>query len=319
LALIFGFDSAAQLRDTFQQMIDWEEFQHLWSNLLCSEAAQGFIKAHKKNDKFISGQSLSPSDSSLDPPIKLMSTAAAIPMIPYHVYHANIRDLDDIFGGTIINRNSHLFKRPNILDGIEGAYIMEVTDNCMSPKYSMGDVVLVDPCLPPIQGDDVVVQLHYKSRVVAIVRELVHFEEIEAKDSEENLTKIGFWASRDFADALFDFGWIAGATFQETQEEEDYNNHELLQQFFKDSTVGMTLGADGSFIKFERKPEERGSDKKLVGDEVKLRIKENLKDQYDRRLEQTDTVLQKVTIHVVVGCNRNQRSITRRREDFNAK
>jgi len=41
---------------------------------------------------------------------------------------------------------------------------------------------------------------------------------------------------------------------------------------FKDSTVGMTLGADGSFIKFERKPEDRGSDKKLVGDEVKLRI-----------------------------------------------
>ena len=79
------------------------------------------------------------------------------------------------------------------------------------------------------------------------------------------------------------------------------------------------MGADGSFIKFERKPEERGSDKKLVGDEVKLRIKENLKDQYDRRLEQTDTVLQKVTTHVVVGCNRNQRSITRRREDFNAK
>ena len=41
---------------------------------------------------------------------------------------------------------------------------------------------------------------------------------------------------------------------------------------FKDSTVGMTLGADGSFIKFERKLEDRGSDKKLVGDEVKLRI-----------------------------------------------
>ena len=54
---------------------------------------------------------------------------------------------------------------------------------------------MVENCaalIPPIQGDDVVVQLHYKSRVVAIVRELVHFEEIEAKDSEENLTKIGF-------------------------------------------------------------------------------------------------------------------------------
>ena len=41
-----------------------------------------------------------------------------------------------------------------------------------------------------------------------------------------------------------------------------------MRDQFKDSTVGMTLGADGSFIKFERKPEERGPDKKLVGAEI---------------------------------------------------
>ena len=49
-------------------------------------------------------------------------------------------------------------------------------DIMMEPRYRQGDVLYVNPEIQPIRGDDVVVQLAYKDRLIAVVGELVGIE-----------------------------------------------------------------------------------------------------------------------------------------------
>ena len=65
---------------------------------------------------------------------------------------------------------------PPYLNGVENVLYLFMPDIMMEPRYRQGDVLYVNPEIQPIRGDDVVVQLAYKDRLIAVVGELVTIE-----------------------------------------------------------------------------------------------------------------------------------------------
>ena len=66
-----------------------------------------------------------------------------------------------------------------MLQGKSGAYALTVKNSDMDPRYSEGDTVFVDPNLPPVVEDDVVITLHFANSRVAIIRQIhsIHIDE----------------------------------------------------------------------------------------------------------------------------------------------
>ena len=91
----------------------------------------------------------------------------------------NPKELDETFSYLqtgVLLANPDLVEAPPYLNGVENAYCLVMPDEMMEPRYRQGDVLYVNPEIQPIRGDDVVVQLAYKDRVIAVVGELVAIE-----------------------------------------------------------------------------------------------------------------------------------------------
>ena len=87
--------------------------------------------------------------------------------IPY-----NPKELDETFSYLqtgVLLANPDLVEAPPYLNGVENAYCLVMPDEMMEPRYRQGDVLYVNPEIQPIRGDDVVVQLAYKDRLIAVI------------------------------------------------------------------------------------------------------------------------------------------------------
>jgi len=62
---------------------------------------------------------------------------------------------------------------PPILKGVEEAYALKIPAPSMSPRYSIGDTLLINPKIQPMIDDDVVVQYQYGDRNVMFVRQCI--------------------------------------------------------------------------------------------------------------------------------------------------
>ncbi len=91
--------------------------------------------------------------------------------IPKYNQYATIKGRANI-DGVIISANPDTMQAPSILHNIENAYALEMINNEMQPRYFGGDTLFVDPSQVAMPSDDVVIQLHFVDRSVAIVSRL---------------------------------------------------------------------------------------------------------------------------------------------------
>lgn len=162
-----------------QSTIDWSKYNHLVAkDIGMNEDLQQVLKTRgslaKKTfdeawDKAVMGWKASRAEYPEDK------------RIPKYYKETDIYGNDDLENvGILIEDNAaDTMPRPRSLEDKEDAYALVINSEFMQPRLKIGDTVFVDPSVIPARGDDVVIQLEYKDRTVAVVREIVglHIDE----------------------------------------------------------------------------------------------------------------------------------------------
>jgi transcriptional regulator with XRE-family HTH domain len=163
--------------------------------------------------------------------------------IPKYYKEAEIYGNDDLEGiGILIEDNAaDTMPRPRSLEDKEEAYALVINSEFMQPRLSIGDTVFVDPSLIPAKGDDVVIQLEYRDRTVAVVREIVglHIDE-GGTYCAYDLEPIWFRAY-----AHFKLGQYDNEMLQQGEEALPQDHDEVFEDSMKDYRLVLGIDDEG--------------------------------------------------------------------------
>ena len=157
-----------------QKTIDWSGYHHL--------VAEDIGMSKELVDVLKSRSSLKNTKATVTQTAPLTADAPRPPVEKIDRYDVDvaIETVDYLMTGVWINDQwATSIPTPSMLQGKSGAYALTVINSDMDPRYSEGDTVFVDPNLPPVVEDDVVITLHFAERSVAIIRQIhsIHIDE----------------------------------------------------------------------------------------------------------------------------------------------
>lgn len=131
--------------------------------------------------------------------------------------------------------------RPLSLKDKDEAYALVVNSDFMEPRFSLGDTVFVDPSLIPARGDDVVIQLEYKDRTVAVVRKIhgLHIDE-GGTYCAYDLEPIAFNIY-----ASYHVGQYENEMLQQGQDPTSDELDEAYEEYMKHQRLGLGIDDEG--------------------------------------------------------------------------
>lgn len=164
-----------------QNTIDWSKYQHLVAvDIGVNEDLQNVLKKRGSLRKgFDDPWDKANWDKAVNDLAASRYDAPEPKRIPKYSHEHPTKGVDFVEDGVLIDDNADTVVAPHNLQNREGAYALVVNSMAMYPKYELGDTVYADPVAIPMRGDDVVIQLKYADRTVAIVRHVIgmHIDE----------------------------------------------------------------------------------------------------------------------------------------------
>lgn len=98
--------------------------------------------------------------------------------VPLYAGRATLSQLDGEAVRLGFNRVANQqIRKPSFLEYSDSAYACVNYGTAMAPRYGDGDIMYVDPTVPPVEGDDVVVSVKSSTGFVGVVREFVSQDE----------------------------------------------------------------------------------------------------------------------------------------------
>lgn len=224
--------------------------------------------------------------------------------IPRYSYDQGIYGYDKLNSGTRISENFDSMTPPPILQHIDGAYMLEIHSNEMSPKYTNGDVLMVNPTLPPIEGDDVAIQLHLADKTIAVVRHLETLQFSEDIEGDDKLTNYHLTCWRDYFDVNFELG---RADIDADMHGESLDIEAEGSEMLDERSMKISLKSDGTVVSIDGQTEARRiipQKLPLLNDDNQLSAIVNEASE----MEANASIL-KASVHVIVGSYHKQRSL----------
>jgi len=171
--------------------------------------------------------------------------------------------------GSVTSLRQETTAIPPMLTGVTGPYAVQLHTNHMAPRYSSGDLVYVNPSLPPYYGDDVSVQLLKDGVLYSHITRIVRMETVEDKLGNT-------WTG---------YGCIAIADENSAHQDALYHRHG--QDAFEDDRDGLT-----DWFYTCTQPQFADISRGMLD--------------YPEGIEGGENRLIALDIHVVVGCERKR-------------